>query len=108
MKFVCKNENCSRYNQEDEYFSNTYRRVGGELISVNAICPECGCIREEINEDANIPISEKNLEFGKYSSASKEQKVQMLKKRSHDHFEKNIKEYKENQINEAVKQFNGK
>lgn len=109
MKFVCRNEKCSRFGVEDEYLSNVYRRnADGELVSVNAPCPECGCLREEVNADADIPISQKNLEFGKYASASKEEKTRMLQQRSHEHFEKHIKGYKDNQISEAVKQFNQK
>ena len=91
--------------QKDEYLRNTYTMIDGHLVSTNAPCPCCGKVREEINEAANIPISEKNLMYGEYSSASPEQKREMLKKRSHEHFEKYIKESKEEKINAAVKAF---
>lgn len=104
MKFICKNEQCERYGIEDEYLSNTYKIIGGKLVSNNAPCPCCGEIREEINPNANIPLSDKNIEIGKYASASKEQKTEMLKKRSHDHFEKKVKPFKEHQMNEAMNQ----
>lgn len=104
MKFICKNEQCERYGIEDEYLSNTYKIIGGKLVSNNAPCSCCGEIREEINPNANIPLSEKNIEIGKYASASKEQKTEMLKKRSHDHFEKKVKPFKEHQMNEAMNQ----
>lgn len=105
MKFVCRNEQCERYGVEDEYFSNSYKVIGGKLVSNNALCPCCGEIREEINPYKDIPLSEKNIEIGKYSSASPEDKREMLKKRSHDHFEKEIKPFKEHQLHETVKQF---
>lgn len=105
MKFVCRNEQCERYGVEDEYFSNSYKVIGGKLVSNNAPCPCCGEIREEINPYKDVPLSEKNIEIGKYSSASPEDKREMLKKRSHDHFEKEIKPFKEHQLHETVKQF---
>lgn len=105
MKFVCRNEQCERYGVEDEYFSNSYKVIGGKLVSNNAPCPCCGEIREEINPYKDIPLSEKNIEIGKYSSASSEDKREMLKKRSHDHFEKEIKPFKEHQLHETIKQF---
>ena len=105
MKFVCRNEQCERYGVEDEYFSNSYKVIGGKLVSNNAPCPCCGEIREEINPYKDSPLSEKNIEIGKYSSASPEDKREMLKKRSHDHFEKEIKPFKEHQLHETVKQF---
>lgn len=105
MKFVCRNEQCERYGVEDEHFSNSYKVIDGHLVSNNAPCPCCGEIREEINPYKDVPLSEKNIEIGKYSSASPEDKRAMLKKRSHDHFEKEIKPFKEHQLHETVKQF---
>lgn len=105
MKFVCENKDCEKYGIEDEYVRTTYKMIDGHLVSENAPCPCCGKLRKEINEAANIPISEKNLMYGEYSSASPEQKRAMLKKRSHEHFEKHIKESKEEKINAAVKAF---
>lgn len=105
MKFVCKNSECSRFGIEDEYFNNTFKIIKGKLQSNNAPCPCCGEIREEINPYKDIPLSEKNIEIGKYSSASPEDKREMLKKRSHDHFEKEIKPFKEHQLHETIKQF---
>lgn len=103
--FICKNENCERYGIEDEYCSLTYKYVGGELQATVAPCPCCGKIREEINPN-DVPLSEKDIAFGKFASASKEQKTDMLKKRSHEHFEKKIKPFKDHQLHEAVKQMN--
>lgn len=106
VKFICRNENCERCGVEDEYSSLTYKvsPTTGRLVATVAPCPKCGELREEINPNANIPLSEKNIEVAKYGSASKEQKTEMLKKRSHDHYEKKVKPFKDHQINEAMQQ----
>jgi len=105
VKFVCRNEECKRKGVEDEYYSNTYHMVNGHLQSNNAPCPCCGKVREEINPADDIPLSQKNIDIAKYGSASLEDKRAMLKKRSHDHYEKEIKPFKEHQLHEAVKRF---
>lgn len=104
-KFVCENKDCPKFGIEEEYFSNTYKMVNGELQSNNAPCPCCGEIREEINPYKDISLSEKNIDIAKYSSASPQDKRAMLKKRSHDHYEKEIKPFKEHQLHETVKNF---
>lgn len=103
-KFICKNKDCKKFEVEDEYTSLTYKVVNGHLQATVAPCPCCGEIREEINPNKDIPLSEKNISFGKYASASKEEKTEMLKKRSHDHYEKQVKPFKDHQLNEAMKQ----
>lgn len=103
--FVCNNKNCERYGKEDEYLSNRYTLVGGRLVSVNAPCPVCGMERKEFCEAENIPITEKNISIAKFASVTKEQKREMLKKRSHEHFEKHIKEEKEYKLHEAINNF---
>lgn len=108
MKCVCNNKDCKRYGQVDFYPTTTYRLVNGELVSDDIRCPSCGEVREEINDNAKIPLSEKNVGIGQYTMASPEERREMLKKRSHEHFEKEVKPFKEYQINEAMKQFKGK
>lgn len=103
MKCVCKNKNCKRYNIVDYYPSTVYRFKNGELVSDDIACPCCGSIREEIVDET--PLSQKNIDIGRYTMASKEQRTEMLKKRSHDHFVKKIKPYKDYRINEAMEQF---
>ncbi len=105
MKFVCRNEQCEKFGIEEEYLSNTYKVINGKLQSNNAPCPCCGEIREEINPYKDIPLSEKNIDIAKYSSASPQAQREMLKKRSHDHYEKEIKPFKEHQLHETVKNF---
>ena len=105
MKFVCRNERCEKFDIEEEYLSNTYKVINGKLQSNNAPCPCCGEIREEINPYRDIPLSEKNIDIAKYSSASPQAQREMLKKRSHDHYEKEIKPFKEHQLHETVNNF---
>lgn len=105
MKFVCRNEQCEKFGIEEEYLTNIHKVINGKLQSNNAPCPCCGEIREEINPYEDIPLSEKNIDIAKYSSASPQDKREMLKKRSHDHYEKEIKPFKEHQLHETVKQF---
>lgn len=105
MKFVCKNKACAKFDVVDEYLTNHYRMVNGKLQSDNAPCPECGQIREEINPYEDIPWRERNISIGKYASSDKQGKREMLKKRSHEHYEKEIKPFKEFQLNETVKRF---
>ena len=107
MKCVCRNKDCKRYGQEDFYPSTTYRLVDGHLVSDDIRCPACGQVREEINENAKIPLSEKNVGIGQYTMASTEQRKEMLKSRAHAHYEKEIKPFREHQIHEAMKQFKG-
>lgn len=102
-KFVCENEKCPKFGIIDEYFSNSYKMVNGQFQSNHAMCPSCKQIRKEFN--AEVPLSEKNIEISKYSSSSPEKKKEILKKRSHEHYEKEIKPFKENQLHEAVKSF---
>jgi hypothetical protein len=106
MKLICRNKDCTNFGIEEEFTHSVYVMVDGHLQSVNAECPCCGEIREEINDAENIPIDEKNIEYGKYSSASMEDKQKILKKRSHEHYLREVKPYKEHKINEAVTTFN--
>ena len=102
MKFVCTNTHCADCGVPFEYSRNTYRMIDGRLVSNNAACPKCGELRKEVN-DGDVDLRSMNI--GRYSGSSMEDKREILKKRSHDHFNKEIKEYKENQLHEAMNQF---
>ena len=104
-KFICRNAECPNCGKIDEYFSNTYKMVDGHLVSNNAPCPKCGQIREEIVPGKDIPLSEKNIYLTTYTMAAPEERREMVKKRSHEHYEKELKPFNEHQINAAVKQF---
>ena len=104
MEFICENKNCENYGKKFKFYNNTYRMINGALVSNNAPCPCCGQIRKEVNPD-DVPLSEKNIDLMRYDMSSPEEKREILKKRSHEHFEKKIKPYKEHRLNDAVKTF---
>ena len=104
-KFVCENPDCERYGIEDEYLSNRYKMIGGQLVSDNAPCPKCGSIRREVNLYQSVPLSEKNISIGEYTMSSPEERKEMLKKRSHDHYMKEVKPYKDHQMNQVMSEF---
>lgn len=103
MKFVCENPECEKCGIVDEEFNNTYKMRDGHLVSDKAPCPKCGEIRKEVSD--NTPLTQKNIYIGNYQMASPEQKREILKKRSHEHYEKEIKPFKEHQLHEAMSQF---
>jgi hypothetical protein len=105
MKYVCKNKRCKSFNKEDEFYNEIFIYENGKLIGEHQRCPECGCIREFINKDENIPLSEKNINIGRFNGMSVKDKQDLLKKRSHEHYEKKIKEKKEYLLHETVRKF---
>lgn len=101
--YVCKNTDCSCYDVPDVVTRESFKYVSGVgLIGEHAACPSCGKIREYVNPQADVPLSEKNVNFGQYSSASTEQKREILRQRSHEHFEKKVKERKDYLMNKAI------
>lgn len=107
MIYICNNPLCSENGVRHEYLINNfkYSAIDHRLVSEHEECPKCGCKRTIINEAENIPIGEKNVGIGEYTGASAETKREMLKRRSHEHYEKHIKERKEYMIHEAVSNF---
>lgn len=105
MKLVCENPECERYGKEEVYVDVRYRMVDGKLQATCAPCPICGKIRREINPNEKVSPVDKNVALGKYSNASPEQKREILKKRSHDHYLKEVQPYKEHKLREAVSAF---
>lgn len=106
--YVCNNENCACCGKKETVTRELFKYVTGiGLIGEKAECPCCGKIREYVNPDSDIPLSEKNIGFGMYSSASTEQKREMLRKRSHEHFDKKIKEKKDHLMNQAITEMRG-
>lgn len=106
MKYVCKNPDCVDFGKEKEFFKTTTKFVGGELICSQSICGKCNKTMEDIT--VQIPLSEKNIYVAKIASMSKEGKVEVLKKRSKEHFKKEVKERKEHLMNSAIKEMKGK
>lgn len=102
MEFVCKNPECPRYGKLDYYSQVSVVIKNGEPFVKQSPCPSCGNIREEVKKEA--PESLKGIYFGKFRAMSKEQKQESLKKRSHEHFKKNIQAEKEAKLATVRKQ----
>jgi hypothetical protein len=102
MKYICLNPKCENYQIEDEYLKEVYSFTNGKLIGKNCRCPRCGQNRKEIDPNVDVPLSEKNIEINKFDGLSVQQKQEVLKKRSHEHFKKNIKERKDGLLNKAM------
>lgn len=102
MKYICRNIECPQYGVEEELTKETFVFQNGRLIGKRSYCPKCGKEREEINPNKDIPLSEKNIHVDLYSGMTMEQKREILKKRSHDHFKKEIKERKDGLLNQAM------
>jgi hypothetical protein len=102
MKYVCLNPQCENYQKEEEYHKESYSFTNGKFVGKNCLCPRCGQLRKEINPNEEIPLSEKNIEVNFFAGMSVEQKREVLKKRSHEHFNKAIKERKEGLLNKAM------
>jgi hypothetical protein len=88
MEFVCKNPECPRYDQRDYYSSVSFVMRDGQPYCKQSPCPHCGHIREEVPKEAPADLS--GIYFGRFRAMSKEQKQESLKRRSHEHFKKEI------------------
>lgn len=107
MKYICLNPDCERYNQEEYLVSERYRFINGKLIGEHCDCPKCGKERKQVdNPDADVPLSQKNVQTNRMGGMSMEQRREVLKKRSHEHFKKEIKERKDGLINAAMSEMN--
>lgn len=102
MEYICNNPKCPNYGKKEQLSSETYKYRDGRLVGEHIQCPECGVEREEVNPNKDIPLSEKNIGIGLFAGMSKEQKQEVLKKRSHEHFKKNVEERKEGLMSRAI------
>ena len=88
MEFVCKNPECPRFDQRDYYSSVSLVLRDGQTFCKQSPCPACGREREEIKKET--PADLKCVYFGRFRAMSKEQKQESLKRRSHEHYKKQI------------------
>ena len=106
MRYICNNPSCPEYGKEEYTASETYGFKDGRLVGKNANCPVCGKERTELKDpDAQMSPADKNISIMKFSMATAEGKREILKKRSHDHFEKEIRPQKEEKLSKAVQAF---
>lgn len=102
MEYICNNPECPNYGKRENLSSEVYKYRSGRLVGEHAQCSKCGIEREEINPNKDIPLSEKNVGIGLFAGMSREQKQEVLKKRSHEHFKRNVEERKEGLMNRAI------
>lgn len=105
MKYVCENPNCEKYGVEEYLSSETYRYRDGRMVGEHAPCPVCGRERKEINPNADIPLSEKTVGMNFFDGKNVDERREILRKRTHEHFVKEVKERKEYMINKAKSEF---
>lgn len=87
MEFICTNPECPRHGRPDYYAHVSVVIRDGEPYTLQAPCPSCHQIRQEVRKEAPDP---RNIYVGKFRSLSKEQKQESLKKRAHEHYKKEI------------------
>ena len=102
MEYICKNPKCPNYEKKEYFSSETYKYHDGRLLGEHIQCSECGVEREEVNLNEGISLSDKNIGIGLFAGMSKERKQEVLKKRSHEHFKKNVEERKEGLMSQAI------
>lgn len=107
IKYICQNPECPNFQKEEELTREIFVFRDGHLVGKNRPCPKCGQLREEINPNASVPLSEKNLSIAQFSSMSVEQRREALKKRSQEHFKKEVKERKDGLLNQAMTEMRG-
>lgn len=105
MEFTCRNKNCERFNQEESCYKVVTVYGSDGPVCKQQPCPKCGEMRENTTEI--IPLSQKHIGVLKIPSMTKEQKTAMLKKRSHEHYVKEIKESANFKLGSAMKEMRG-
>lgn len=107
MEYVCLNPECDKFEVREYLSSESFVIRGDRLVGKNAACPSCGKERQEINSNKDIPIGEKNIGMNFFPGMNKDRRREELKKRSHAHFNKEIKERKEGMLNQAMTEMRG-
>lgn len=105
MQYICHNAACSECGKPDSVGEETFVLRGSRIVGKHAACPVCGQEREFVTASQEIPLSQKNFHIGQYTNASPEERRAMLKKRSHEHYEKEVRPVKEEKVRKAVEAF---
>ena len=94
MKVKCNNKSCQSFDKVVEV--DDWSGDCSYKLFLLKQCPECGlqrkCIEMKLKKEETEGF---NVYFAKFSAMSKEDQKKVLKKRSDDHFKKNIKQKKE-------------
>lgn len=99
MKFVCKEDTCTSKENIVDVHKVVMKFIGGKLVE-QVYCPTCGSLMQVYDDGSKPSLS--SIHIGKYSSASKQDKREILKKRSREHFKKHIKPFKDHQMERAM------
>lgn len=94
MKVKCTNENCSEFNKEREV--EDWNGLDSLILLKKTTCPVCGQKGKIIKtEEPKTEESFSNVGFGIIHSMNPLQRKEYLKKRSTEHFKREIKPRKE-------------
>ena len=93
MKVMCNNKHCRDFKSIVEV--EDWQGMDSYSLFLLKKCPTCGSQRKTIELKIEDKPEGFNVYFGKFSAMSKEDQKRVLKKRSQDHFKKNIKDKKE-------------
>lgn len=93
MKVMCNNKHCQDFKKIIEV--EDWQGTDSYSLFLLKKCPICGLQRKTIELKVEEQPEGFNVHFGKFSSMNKEDQKRVLKKRSQDHFKKNVKDKKE-------------
>ena len=97
MKVICKNVNCQEFDKEIEVAD--WDGLHSYGLFVLKQCPNCKKLRQIIPgslvEQDKDSVGFEGVAFAKIGSMSPQERKQVLKKRSNEHFKKHIKPRKE-------------
>lgn len=108
MEFKCINPECEDFDKI-EFISKVSYKYDSEsksYVSSQQLCLKCKQMR--VNLSSDMPLSEKQIGVLKIPSMTKPEKTAMLKKRSHEHYKKNIEESAKDKLGRAMKEMRGK
>lgn len=100
MNYICENPSCEGYNK-----TVVVQWDGSNALDLKnkTTCPHCNQKMKSI-DSTKTRVSIHNVATSKLSTMSIIDRKQMLKKRSDDHYKKNIKDKKEYMDNQFIKQ----
>ena len=103
MAYECINEDCSEVGQSKEFLNVTTKFKDGEVLEINSktkkelICEVCKKKLKLVSSKGKF-----NVMYGKFSSATPEQKKEILKKRAWRNRDKEVEDYTKAVDNEEI------
>jgi len=96
MKVICKNAECRTFDIEANIF---WDGLDTYILYQRLSCPLCGKQREIISEPEEKQSDLSTISFGKIAGMDIIEKKSFLKKRSNEHYQREIKERKQHMDN---------